>query len=95
MGFFQRRTNVTTPDQHLNSTDKAETYIPRHASQDGSYGADAEEHIRLRAYQLSLYRRQHPGDEMQDWLAAARDYHEGILVVVSDQPRELSHDSDI
>jgi hypothetical protein len=35
---------------------------------------DAEAQIRLRAYQFSLSRAEHPGDAVQDWLDAEREF---------------------
>jgi hypothetical protein len=35
---------------------------------------DGEEQVRIRAYEFSLNRAEHPGDAMQDWLDAEREY---------------------
>jgi hypothetical protein len=40
-----------------------------------------EEQIRKRAYEIYLARRDQPGDQISDWLAAERDFNES-----SDQP---------
>jgi hypothetical protein len=44
-------------------------------AQSVAIGADAEEQIRLRAYQFSQDRNGSPGDPTEDWLNAEREYY--------------------
>ncbi len=41
---------------------------------DGSAGDDEQEEVRRRAYERYLARGESPGDEMDDWLAAEREF---------------------
>jgi hypothetical protein len=67
--------NMTNPNQSLESTAKTDTSASRQTSQHEPNAADAEEQIRVRAYQLSVDRKGQPGDAMQDWLTAEREYY--------------------
>jgi hypothetical protein len=66
---------MTTSNQRLENTAKTDTSAARQASQHEPNAADAEEQIRVRAYELSVDRKGQPGDEMLDWLTAEREYY--------------------
>jgi len=71
---------MTNPKQSLESAAKTDASGSRKTSQSEPNAAEPEEQIRLRAYQLSVEREGEPGDEVQDWLTAEREYYESASV---------------